>query len=54
MGAQTVVDQIPNRLALAEVRRGSHDRPCEIQDRKERGIWCLLTGGVGADVACDC
>jgi threonine dehydrogenase-like Zn-dependent dehydrogenase len=57
MGAQTVivVDQIPNRLALAREFGADHTIDLrEIADRKERvNLVRKLTGGVGADVACD-
>jgi L-iditol 2-dehydrogenase len=57
MGAQTVivVDQIAGRLELARAFGADHTIDLkEITDKKERvSLVRKLTGGVGADVACD-
>jgi threonine dehydrogenase-like Zn-dependent dehydrogenase len=57
MGAATVIviDQIPGRLELARAFGADHTISVrEVADRKERvGLVRKLTGGVGADVACD-
>ena len=57
MGAQTVivVDQIPGRLALAREFGADHTIDLrQMPERKDRvNLVRKLTGGVGADVACD-
>jgi threonine dehydrogenase-like Zn-dependent dehydrogenase len=57
MGAQTVIvlDQVPGRLELARAFGADHAIDLrEVPDRKERvSLVRRLTGGRGADVACD-
>ena len=57
MGAQTVIvlDQLPGRLELARAFGADHTIDLkEVPDRKDRvSLVRKLTGGVGADVACD-
>jgi threonine dehydrogenase-like Zn-dependent dehydrogenase len=57
MGAQTVIviDQLPGRLELARAFGADHTiNVREVTDRRERVHRVrTLTGGVGADVACD-
>jgi threonine dehydrogenase-like Zn-dependent dehydrogenase len=57
MGAQTVivVDQISGRLELARAFGADHTiNVAEVTDKKDRvNLVRKLTGGVGADVACD-
>jgi L-iditol 2-dehydrogenase len=57
MGAATVivVDQVPGRLALARAFGADHTIDLkEVADRKDRvALVRKLTGGFGADVACD-